>query len=393
MATYSVTSVGELAVLIGPFTAGDIAVVAGYHESGDGGGGLFAFDDRHAISVAINDGPRVLFTCVGHGLTSGQSIQIAQPGIPGAPRLFEAITVTGVDSFSVSSAELAGSFLNGVLVDGGMCITTSIAGARWVRVEKILDPRFYGAKCDGVADDSVAMQNMVDFNPGGHYRLPGSTGAPVVINMYMTSLRLKGRGWILEGGGNGVLNEAFKGGGTTLRWGDRTKGIGTTGIIVEGMHGPGTIRHLNLVGGEPFAGAESSLTDQAVWNDAILPDFNDLTGFNVLAREIKSVSWDGVSVGVLVSGRTSGEFGHSYVVGTQVKLDDVLNKASVSLGIEGIFYISNIGRRAAGGGDIDYFEFIPRTVPNQRWDRCRFKLFEVGRYRYLVIWTVRYLCN
>jgi hypothetical protein len=122
------------------------------------------------------------------------------------------------------------------------------------------------------------MQAMVDANPGGRYRLPGSAGSPVTLYVGGTSLRMKGNGWVLEGGGTAIDGGGT--GGTTLQWAP-----GATGIITLNSEGQGTIRYLNLCGSERFTGAE-----RGIWPDAIMPNFTDHTGVNIFRRDIKSMS-------------------------------------------------------------------------------------------------------
>jgi hypothetical protein len=112
----------------------------------------------------------------------------------------------------------------------------------------MLDPRYYGAKCDGIADDSAEVQAMVDANPGGRYRLPGSAGKPVTINMGSTSLHMKGSGWVLEGGGTWYASGKGAFAGTTLQW-----DAGATGIIAVNPN-QGIIRDLNLFRWGAFRG-------------------------------------------------------------------------------------------------------------------------------------------
>lgn len=145
--------------------------------------------------------------------------------------------------FSLPSALSPGT--GGTFGDGGRTIPSTQADGRWVRIDRSLNARFYGARCDNTTDDSAALQAMIDANPGGRFVLPGTTNAPANIYMGSTSLVMKGDGFILEGGGSGASLLA----GTTLRW-----DAGATGIIVRHALGSGTIRDLNLLGGERFAG-------------------------------------------------------------------------------------------------------------------------------------------
>src|SRR5262249_54825532 len=119
--------------------------------------------------------------------------------------------------------------LLGFITDGGTSLVAAppraLAGV-WNRIYSgPLDPRWFGAACDGVTDDSAALQAMIDTHPGGHYLLPGSVTNPVKIKLGK-ELYLRGCGYTFEGGGCESLSDE---GGTVLLW-----DAGVTGIVTLG---------------------------------------------------------------------------------------------------------------------------------------------------------------
>ena len=196
-------------------------------------------------------------TSARHGLVAGQLITITRNSVSGINGSWYEIGEISPTVFSIATSISPGT--GGTLGDGGRSIPSTAVDGRWLRIDSILDPRYYGAKCDGIADDSAAVHAMVDANPGRHYQLPGGAATPVTINMGNTSLHMKGRGWVLEGGGTLWGSGQGVYGGTTLQW-----QAGVTGIIALSPN-QGIIRDLNLLGGEPFSGASrASSPGQAV---------------------------------------------------------------------------------------------------------------------------------
>jgi len=201
-----------------------------------------------------------------------------------------------------------------------------------------IDPRDYGAKCDNSTDDAAAFQSMFNANPGGHFLLPGSTGTPGIC-FFSTALTLKGAGWVLEGGGASYAGGGR--GGSTMRW-----AAGSSGLITLNAQGPGTIRHLNLQGGENFVGAENG-----TWPDAILPNFTDQGGINVFNRSIGSIARTSNVVTVKTQGLANEIGCHTYSPGTQIAIAGVADTS-----YNGLYYVTGISS-TQGAGCFDTFTY------------------------------------
>jgi hypothetical protein len=279
-------------------------------------------------------------TSARHGLVAGQRVMITRNSVPVINGTYFPVGAISEPVFSIATSISPGT--GGIFGDGGRSIPSTAVDGRWLRIDSILDARYYGAKCDGIADDSAAVQAMVDANPGGHYQLPGSAATPVTINMGNTSLRMKGSGWVLEGGGTSWGSGQGAYAGTTLQW-----QAGVTGIIALSAN-QGIIRDLNIRGGEPFIGS-----GKVSWADAIIPNFTDEGDNNIFRCDILSMSRRNNVVTAAVKNSITSEPVHTYVTGTQITISGV----SAHPEMNGLYYITTIDSSNPNAGGFNTFTY------------------------------------
>jgi hypothetical protein len=89
MSVSSAVTVSAMQELRGPFSIGDVAIADGYHIAGDGGGGVFEFDNLHIVSTqlqsatvkdASNQEPIEITTTGPHYFSPGQAVALSGVG-------------------------------------------------------------------------------------------------------------------------------------------------------------------------------------------------------------------------------------------------------------------------------------------------------------------------
>lgn len=134
MTANSATTIASLQSLAGPFSNGDVAVVAGYYAPGDLGGGSFYFESAPpaaatvtgatgvslSITGATNSSPISITTAL-HSYTSGQVVTIAGVGGNTAANGTWEISVTSTTTFTLN-----GSTGNAAYTLGGTSKTTTV---------------------------------------------------------------------------------------------------------------------------------------------------------------------------------------------------------------------------------------------------------------------------
>jgi len=230
--------------------------------------------------------------------------------------------------------------------------SATVAGQMWawnttnsdfeIQAKPWIDVRDWGILCDGIAgtDNKVKAQAMFDANPGGWFIFPGNSAC-----RFSGKIPPKGVGGILQGGGASFANSGSSAQGTTLKW-----DTGTSGLEMLNANGnKWVIKHLNIVGGDLFQGAQS-----APWTDAILPNFTDQIGFNMFNRSIATISRTGNVATVTTTGIANESGCHTYAVGSQVKITGVTGDATFNTGAGGA-YVTGVS--ASSGTCFDTFTY------------------------------------
>lgn len=258
MSVTSVENISDLQGLTGPFNPGDVVVVEGYHNPGDGGGGSFYFEGVGAappsaqiIAIAFVGSIATITTQAAHGLVPRHQVAIAGSTLLPAQsfRLVGTWVVSEVPSATTLTVDTGASFpsgaqpARGLIGDGGTTIPVeSRFLARWLRTLDTgwINVKWFGAYGDNSNDDTAAIQTALDFvpppvmnavpgksiavfMPPGAYRVTAPTNGPALA--IVQPILLQGAGCTRDSGTQ--INSS----------GHAPTAGGSCSLLIEGLNG------------------------------------------------------------------------------------------------------------------------------------------------------------
>lgn len=172
---WTVSSMAALRLL--KITGSGKALVTGYYQASDGGGGVYSYiasdTTSGAFFTASASGTTLTVSAVANGtLAVGQVVCRSDTGAPVAYISALGTGAGGTGTYTLSASATIGSMT--MMADNGGTIIVAADGGRWyLNSTGLINVRQFGAKGNGVFDDTLYLQSAITY--AGSY----SSGATV----------------------------------------------------------------------------------------------------------------------------------------------------------------------------------------------------------------------